>query len=74
MENTCSKCQGLGWVAAKGYRFYGTNGRLCDCGLFATVAEVAAFADEIRDYETAVRQLELTRTRAARRAARQEAN
>jgi hypothetical protein len=37
----CSKCQGSGWIAHRGYRFYSDNGHVCPCGIYANVNEAA---------------------------------
>ena len=38
-HTTCPKCDGKGFIATGGYRFYSMNAKFCPCGAYATLTE-----------------------------------
>lgn len=71
----CTKCQDLGWIPSKGYRFYSDNGRLCPCGAFRTELTTPGqdFFGDLRRWVAAVQQAEIDAERKAARDARRAA-
>lgn len=73
----CSRCGGSGWLAARGYRFYSNNGRVCPCGRFADANEAGWFFQAEREAESnrlaEEKYAAQKAARAARRAARRAA-